>query len=279
MAIHADKEQQNQSSVVSNNNTVQAKAVSHFKDNRAASIIQKKQVDALAAKQFATATIQRKENVTGFPVQLAAVNPVITGGNKATRVKLNLAKGDHVPKGSTPSVDISGWQNLKDLGLTKSTNTNPRKWVRFHALNEHAGGPGDNTGNLTATTAEANHEDSWETLETALKAAVPDEGGATGDTVDFDVTIGYPGAANTYWRKHPGNALVTTDASDYPNDINATLKVGGAAKANSHLQGGDGVYGPEHFKKIPNRKRKTTADGAYSDVATDAFPDAETWGT
>lgn len=213
------------------------------------------------------------------PIQRAAVNPQITGGTKATKVTLNLAAGDHVPKGSVPSVDIAGWAELQTLGLTKPGNSNEKKWVRFHALNEHAGGPGNNAGNLTSATAAANHAAAWTTLETNLKNAVPDAGGAAPESVAFAVDIAYPGAAAAYWRKHPGNALVTTDAQNYPNDVNATLSVNGVAKPGAHLTAADNLYGPEHFRKIANWKRKTDNAGAYGDVATDAFPGANAWDT
>ena len=198
----------------------------------------------------------------------------------ATHVALNLNAGDHVPQGSTPANGVSpdGWGNLRTLGLTNSSRSNPRKWVRFHALNEHAGGPGDDAGNLTSTTQEANHNGEWSDFETELKRAVPDEGEQAAQPVAFAVDIGYPGSANTRWVRVFNNNEVITDAADYPNDVNATLDVNGVRTAAVHLDAGDGLYGPEYFKRVPRWKRKKVAGAAYNDK-NDEHAGAAVWAT
>lgn len=188
-------------------------------------------------------------------VQMKNVIPTIAGGTKGTSVSLHLDAGDSVSQGSVPLVDCDGWTELKSLELTKSTLSDDKKWVRFHLLNEHAGGPGDNPGNLTSTTALANQNSDWGRFEREVKNAIPRDGGAAAASVDFNVNVGYPSSNQTIWKKMPhGNIQVTTDAANYPNSVTGTLSVDGE-ESDVHLDAAAGLYGPEHFKKIPYFKR------------------------
>lgn len=250
------------------------KQLAQFEDNRCGD------TDGFGRVQLQRAinqSLMQKQARPSGVIQLAVVNPVITGATKATRVTLNLAAGDNVPQGSVPAVDSDGWAALQALKLTLATNKNPRKWVRFHALNEHAGGPGDDQGNLTSTTAKANHLDTWAAFETNVKNAIPDAGANAAQSADFQVDIGYPGAALTHWTSQWGH-FQTTDAADYPQTVIGTLSVGGVVQPGVNLNGAaDGLYGPEHFQKIPHWKRKNAANRPYGPVGTDTHVGAVNW--
>jgi len=230
--------------------------------------------EALAQRKIQQLATNRA--VAQQAIQMAAVNPVIAGGAKATSVSLNLGAGDHVPQGTIPAADPSGWTELQTLGLTNPGLINARKWVRFHALNEHAGGPGDNVGNLTSATATANHDAGWAAFEGLVKAAIPDGGANAAQPVGFQVNVGYPGGAATHWKNQYGH-YQATNAADYPNSVAATLTVNGAPAGNANLNAANGLYGPEAYQKIAGWKRKATAAAAYGDVGTDTHPGALPW--
>ncbi len=193
-------------------------------------------------------------------VQRAEKTPTYSGSTKAENVNLQLDAGDHVKKGSKPSQDSAGYDNLRKIGLSASGNSNPRKWVRFHALNEHSGGPGV-TKNLTSTTATANHHSDWNTFESALKAAVPDNGGTTSAKVDFNVDVAYPGSSASTWIKDAdASKTQSTDAADYPSGVAGRLDVGGTVTTVA-LDASKGTYGPEIFKKVPEWTRVDPSSG------------------
>jgi len=193
-------------------------------------------------------------------VQRAEKSPTYTGSSKAENVNLQLDAGDHVKKGSAPYQDSAGYDDLRKIGLSASGNSNPHKWVRFHALNEHSGGPGASK-NLTSTTAMANHHSDWNTFESALKAAVPDSGTATSAKVGFNVDIAYPGSNASTWIKDSDSSTQNTDAANYPNGVSGSLDVGGTVSTVA-LDASKGTYGPENFKKVPGWTRVDPSSGS-----------------
>ena len=192
--------------------------------------------------------------------------PVLTpAAGKASTVTLSLAAGETVDNGSVPNADPAGWDALKTLDLTKPANTNDRKYVRFHILNERAGGPGDEIANLSPTTAKANHIAQWAGFETSLKNAVT-PGTAVAHPTLFSATLSYPAANTVYWQRSTGKT-VTTDDADFPSRIQATLHVNGALVDSADINGqGDGLYAPSYFKTVPYWKKYTDNTHATQDT-------------
>ncbi len=200
--------------------------------------------------------------------QFKEVTPTYTGAGHSTQVEVTLGNGDTMPAGSDPTADVTGYDKLQTLGLTGGADNNHR-WVKFHVLNQRAGGAGDNASNLTPATQTANHIKAWNTLEknekTFLTPAVETEGGIVVDEVHYKASVGYHGAGNVYWKKTDGSGTTeTTNSSHYPNDIDAFLEVDWAEmgwnkkKYDAHLQVADGLFKPEDLSDVPGWQ-------AYSD--------------
>ena len=96
-------------------------------------------------------------------------DPDITpNGGKVGKVESTVLTGDK--DGGVPSVDPKGWDWLyQNFPKVKGS------WVRFHVLNQHLGGPGDDEGNLIPTTHLDNHSKAWRGFETDAQDAHDNE--------------------------------------------------------------------------------------------------------
>jgi hypothetical protein len=183
-------------------------------------------------------------------LQRAIKQPVITPKDgKAMQVDLDLADGDTTAAGGKPSVSPAGWEGIKKLGLTKG-NSNWKKWVRFHLLNEDQGGP-DDVNNLPVTTQKANHDPDWLTLEYELDKAAKD---ATQRPLKFYAFVKYHDQNIVNWTIKRGktNKYTQTNSADYPNFIFGKLTVKGTDIASAMLSDSDGAIAPEQLKKVPH---------------------------
>lgn len=85
-------------------------------------------------------------------------------GQKVPSHVIGVVKGHH--KGSKPSISIPGWSWLENHVDRLKGN-----WVRFHLINEHLGGPGDDSMNLVPTTVAVNNAYERSIESKAKKAA------------------------------------------------------------------------------------------------------------
>lgn len=203
-------------------------------------------------------------------VQRAEVTPTASGSAHATTVTLDLKSGDKPKAGSAPSVDPDGWTDLKGDGLNltqTSSRTEDKIYVRFHVLNDNAGGPGDEKGNLTPTTKKANHSSTWSAFETTLKEKIKNDTAVSKDT-KFEATVGYPSSKTVYWKKSIGSKELTTDDANYPSKVDAKLTVDGESDVTVSLDGdGDGLYPPTHFKTVPYWKKYSDSGHSTEDTS------------
>lgn len=100
--------------------------------------------------------------------------------------------------GGVPSVNPPGWAWLKNnFGKLKG------QWVRFHIINQHLGGPGNNIGNLVPTTHNVNHAPAWRNVEEkAKKSANTDKNWTFLDvniTYDDNYPTGIPAKIKAAW--------------------------------------------------------------------------------
>ena len=196
-----------ESKVRSNSNTFQRQVI-RFIDNRPSIVKQ------LKLQNSTNDLIQRK--VDGAVVQRAVKEPTMTGSNHGQTVKLNLAVGDTVNDGGTPSVDPDGYDELRTI--KQSHGKGAPNWVRFHVLNAKAGGPGNNKGNLTPATGKGNHSTSWTDFETDIKTATAN---ALDRPLDAKIKVNYKQSKTVYWSD--GTNTTTTNNKNYPNSISAEL--------------------------------------------------------
>jgi len=161
-------------------------------------------------------------------VQREVAEPVYHGGTHATIVELDLKKGDTLADGTKPSADIDGWDELRALGLTQGAD-NDHAWVKFHVLNQKAGGSGDDAGNLTPATQTANHDSQWNALEKNLKGWVdPEHRHGSGAPADakFHAVVDYYGSDDdASWTD--GAKTIKAKGKDYPKAVKASLQVSG----------------------------------------------------
>ena len=181
------------------------------------------------------------------------VKPTYEGDEHATAVSLDMKKGDTLDSGSEPSVEPSGWTELGDMGLTKGKDNN-HQWIRFHVLNQKAGGAGDEKGNLTPATQTANHHKSWNGLEKGLKLFVDPEhkqGSGAPAPAKFRAKVTYYGdGEDTAWTD--GTDTVGVAGKNYPKKIEAKLNITGGEYSDpeysADLDGsGAGLLKPSEF--------------------------------
>lgn len=90
--------------------------------------------------------------------------------------------------GSSPSQDPPGYDYIRSLNLTS-------QWIRFHLVNEKAGGPG--TANNLVPAAQGDNQNYEKTIEKDLKADVTKAAASPGDYVYFGVQVHYNHPAPT----------------------------------------------------------------------------------
>jgi hypothetical protein len=271
MSAHADKTQGSQSRPVANALTqkhTNDAATLQLLDNRPA-VVQMREGKALPDNRSRPqklvdnrpqAIAQRKlQAIQAMPlvIQRAVVAPTLTpAGGKAMQADLNLAVGDTTAAGGKPSVSPVGWNSIKNLGLTKG-NTNWKKWVRFHLVNEDQGGP-DDVNNLPVTTQKANHDSNWLNLEFELDKAAKDPNERPLKYYSF---VTYPASRTVRWTITNGKSskIVTTNSAHYPNQIYGNLSVKGVTKATATLTDTEGAIAPEELKKVPKAVAKDLA--------------------
>jgi hypothetical protein len=185
------------------------------------------------------------------------VSATYTAGTHATHVSLEVDETDIVTEGSPPTADIAGWHNIQTLALTTGTGA----WVRFHVLNELAGGRGDEPGNLTPSSVTANHHPDWNELEKQVKLHIDPEAqkyglGSPWQRVEFsaDVTY-YTDAEDKTWTK--GGTDVVVKGTEMAKKVVATLKVDSSKKA----KGGGGGANPQ---PVADATLEGNADGLPS---------------
>ena len=81
---------------------------------------------------------------------------------RASKVQANIFDKNGDLDGGVPTVDPVGWNWL-------NPETRKSNWVRFHILNQHLGGPGNNCANLVPTTKASNNNSKWRNFEEAVK--------------------------------------------------------------------------------------------------------------
>ncbi len=194
--------------------------------------------------------LEREADVMGGQsnvIQYVKKEPTCTGTNKAEQVSLHLDPGDYVAKGSSPYEDPAGYENLRTLGLS-------RKWIRFHVLNECSGGPGC-MKNLTSTTQKANKCTNWhENFEKKEKNYIPHNNGVVTNTIDFNAKVDYYPSNNKKWIN--GTDHVQIESADYPNRVNASLKVNGKTEASSSIDQNDHLLDPNDWTSVNGWTKK-----------------------
>lgn len=158
------------------------------------------------------------------------VSAQYSGGTHATHVSLEFDETDIVKAGSPPTADIAGWHNIQTLGLTGGQG----QWVRFHVLNEMAGGRGDEAGNLTPSSITANHHPTWNAFEKQVKLHIDPEAHRAGlgsifNRVEFSADVTYYGDGdNKTWTKNGTDVVVK--GSEMAKKVVATLEVDSTKK-------------------------------------------------
>jgi hypothetical protein len=182
-------------------------------------------------------------------LQRVAKQPNLKDGEKAEEVVLHLEKGDTTAVGGSPSVKPPGWQEIKNLGLTKGKD-NWHSWVRFHLLNEDQGGP-DDVRNLPVTTQKANHDKDWLELESELDVAAKDP---EKRPLTYYAFARYNPARTVTWTVKRGKNKkvdVQTQSANYPSQIFGRLLVKEKEVKGALITETDGAIPPEELKKIP----------------------------
>ncbi len=117
--------------------------------------------------------------------------------------------------GGVPSVAPPGWDWLqKKVGRLKG------KWVRFHIINQHLGGPGHQTWDLVPTTVAVNGAYNREIEEDAKANAISNN---KWTYVDVQLAYNYnwpahiPSAISAEWGSWNGNKWVAANAKIYQN--------------------------------------------------------------
>lgn len=132
-----------------------------------------------------TGALQRVLNPPAAPFTANFDNTFQTvGGRRRVRSAWMLSTGGQ-PVGTPVSVDPAGHNYIRALGLTLF-------WIRFHLINQIAGGPGDARNLVPASKRDnSNYE---RDVENPLKADVRTANATPGDAVFFGVEVSY-GAA------------------------------------------------------------------------------------
>lgn len=210
--------------------------------------------------------LQRHPIQSAMPLQLKVAVPEYSGNGHSTGVRLKAVKGDTMSAGSKPTADVSGFNALKTLGLTNGDD-NDHRWVKFHVLNEKAGGSGKDPANLTPASQTANHATDWNTLEKEernyLEHAHEMGGSVLADSVEYAAAVGYHGSRTVYWKNSSTGETLTTDSANYPSAISAKLDVKWKdadidKSIPASLDAADGLVRPEDLD-VPGWK-------AYSDA-------------
>jgi hypothetical protein len=189
-------------------------------------------------------------------VQRAEVEPDYAGDEYATEVSFTVRRGDTFDAGSAPQADnVQGWSTLGPLGLTGGAD-NLHRWLRFHILNERAGGSGTEVANLTPTTSMANQIPGWKALEKQLKLYIDYGSPVVVDKAVFKANVQYHDSSEAHWLSTDGTKEADTEASDYPDQIDASLDVtwagtGGFPKHHEAAIGyDDGLIKPEQLETV-----------------------------
>jgi hypothetical protein len=214
------------------------------------------------ARQMVKPALQEK----GVPIAAAAapwvlqrdkVEPEYAGDDYATTVQFTVKRGDTFDAGSTPQTnDVQGWEPLGTLGLTGGAD-NLHRWLRFHILNERAGGSGTEVANLTPATQMANQIPGWKALEKQLKLYIDYGSPVVVDKAAFKASVQYHDSAEAHWQSADGTKEADTEASDYPEQIDASLDVtwagtgGFPKKYEAGIAYGDGLIKPEQLETVP----------------------------
>ena len=220
-----------------------------------------READLFGAKALASAAAAQPANSAALPqgrlvpvqrrgsgavIQAALVNPVYAGGTKPTTVSLALGVGDWPPFGSAPAASPDGWAQIVALGLTAG-------WVRFHVLNQDAGGAGA-ANNLVPTTQQINQCATWKGFEKWVKMfsqpALAGVGMPFAST--FNAAIAYHTAAEDCVYRNAAGIQIPVRGVDFPAVIVATLNVPGggglaAHKYAANLGNADGLLRPNQF--------------------------------
>lgn len=147
------------------------------------------------------------------------------GSNVPTR---NIAVMKSPPNGGVPSVNPPGWDWLKSkFGVLKGA------WVRFHLINKHLGGPGNDSYNLVPTEETLNLNGAWRNMEESAKTSANVTNRWTYVEVDIvyndEFPAGIPETIDGKWGYYDGNDWVQVggnvhlaqgNPSDDQDDIN-----------------------------------------------------------
>ncbi|SES43591.1 protein of unknown function [Streptomyces sp. yr375] len=168
----------------------------------------------LAAPQSGTAQagpaqpfVQRVLNQTAVPTA-SRHEAVQDGQGRAVRSEM-LNDGSLV--GSTPSQDPPGYDYIRSLKLTS-------QWIRFHLVNEKAGGPG--TANNLVPAAQSDNQNYEKGIEKDLKNDVTAAAATPGAYVYFGVQVHYNNAAPAQ-----GSASQLNSAHAFPSSLTITHKL------------------------------------------------------
>ena len=144
-------------------------------------------IDFVDGQRQAAAPIQRLKAPPGTPkTEYGHAGGNVTTPSKqsmwrATDSWLSYEENAMQLDGSVPSEDPPGYTYIRNADLTNL-------WIRFHLVNESAGGPGK-AKNLVPTSQKTNQDPDWKAMETAEKAAYN-----SGKTYHFATEVAYHSA-------------------------------------------------------------------------------------
>ncbi|MCP2098748.1 MULTISPECIES: DNA/RNA non-specific endonuclease [Actinosynnema] len=117
--------------------------------------------------------------------------------NNARRaIESQIVSDGSKPAGSAPHVDPAGYAYIRQLKLAKF-------WIRFHLVNEKAGGDGG-SGNLVPASQRDNRNYEIQ-FEAALKQDVATAAANPGDRVFYGVSVNYPPANQVGTQRQQDN--------------------------------------------------------------------------
>lgn len=151
--------------------------------------------------------VQRALNTTAVPTASRHEAVQDSQGRAVRSEMLN----DGSLQGSTPSADPPGYDYIRSLNLTS-------QWIRFHLVNEKAGGPG--TANNLVPAAQSDNQNYEKGIEKDLKNDVTAASATPGAYVYFGVQVHY---------NHPapaqGSASQLNSAHAFPSTLDITHRL------------------------------------------------------
>ncbi|WUV20422.1 DUF4157 domain-containing protein [Streptomyces sp. NBC_01485] len=151
--------------------------------------------------------VQRALNQTAVPTA-SKHEAVQDGQGRAVRSEM---LNDGSLHGSSPSQDPPGYDYIRSLKLTS-------QWIRFHLVNEVAGGPG--TANNLVPAAQSDNQNYEKSIEKDLKSDVAAAKATPGAYVYFGVQVHYNNAAPSQ-----GSASQLNSAHAFPSSLTITHKL------------------------------------------------------